>query len=259
MKINNVQHLKIEPMKAGILFGIVALTSSYISVAQSSFQIMDESGNDVTSQVFMATHTSTPNVYDALFTVKNNSTSSLNVGMRRYEVQVVPNTKNYFCWSTCYIAKLAGVKPVWEDPVTVAIGANSSVTLMHAFHDSQGIPGLATFRYVVFDSANPSDSAFVDVHFDIQTAIADVDDFNPDFTLFPNPATGKVFASYNPNQIVTAQLLIRNMLGDAVKNIPLEESFTKKPIDIADLNAGVYFYSIMVNDKALETKRLVIK
>lgn len=247
-------------MKAIIFsYSILALTASTL-LAQSSFQIKDPNGIDVTGQIYMATHNSSGTLYEAgIFEVLNNGASK-NVGMRRYETQVIANTKNYFCWSLCYLPKFAGVKPVWEDPNTVPISANSSVSLLHAYYDTQGISGLSIFRYVVFDEANPTDSAFVDIHFDITTSISAVNHLKAGIELYPNPASGKVFVNVNTIQNISSSVLvIRNMLGEVVKTSELNVANSKDAVNIENLNAGIYFYNVLINGKATEAKRLVIK
>lgn len=229
-------------------------------LAQSTLQIKDQDGNDVSGQVFMAHEVDANGIHNALFEVKNNASASKSVGMRRYEMQAVSGTKNYFCWSICYLPKLAGVKPVWEDPNPVNIDANSSVNILHAYHDPQGINGLATYRYVVFDTSNPSDSAYVDVHFDVNTSVSDAISKKLEVSLYPNPAQDKIYVSFNsPQTVLAASLSIRNFLGETVKTVNLKEQGAKEMVSVANLPSGVYFYQVSVNGVAQEAKRLVIK
>jgi hypothetical protein len=48
------------------------------------------------------------------------------------------------------------------------------------------------------------------------------------------------------------------MLGKMVKQLVLDEKQGVAKINVSDLNSGVYFYSFLVDEKAIVTKKLVV-
>jgi len=50
-----------------------------------------------------------------------------------------------------------------------------------------------------------------------------------------------------------------NLLGSVVKEVEIDQNSNKLSMDISNLDAGVYFYSIVVNNEVFQTKKLVIR
>jgi hypothetical protein len=75
-----------------------------------------------------------------------------------------------------------------------------------------------------------------------------------DFNLFPNPASESVTVSYAGNGM---ELRICDLLGKEVKRSSLNAGKTE--IDLSGLTNGVYFISVMENDKPLVTKKFVVQ
>lgn len=77
---------------------------------------------------------------------------------------------------------------------------------------------------------------------------------------FPNPAnqqTGINFQLPSPNS--EARILLRNLLGSVVKEIKVTGAENKVSINTSDLNNGLYFYSILFENKIWSTKKLIVK
>ncbi|RUA25002.1 MAG: hypothetical protein DSY76_07085 [Bacteroidetes bacterium] len=77
--------------------------------------------------------------------------------------------------------------------------------------------------------------------------------------LFPNPATNKVSVKYDLKGANNAQLEIRNVLGSLVKKVSINESNGLLNVDVSDLTNGVYFYSFIVNNEIIKSKKLIIQ
>lgn len=82
------------------------------------------------------------------------------------------------------------------------------------------------------------------------------------FSLFlasPNPAKGYTLIPYSiPNEILTAQIVLRNLLGSIVKTETIHSGTEKVRIDTSSLNNGIYIYSLVINNQPVESKRLVV-
>ncbi|MCL2040822.1 MAG: T9SS type A sorting domain-containing protein [Bacteroidales bacterium] len=74
---------------------------------------------------------------------------------------------------------------------------------------------------------------------------------------YPNPATSVVTIDYALNKS-NAQISLYNILGVRVHEQPLDSQEGTATINISDFAPGVYFYTIKVDGKAVETKKLVI-
>jgi hypothetical protein len=84
--------------------------------------------------------------------------------------------------------------------------------------------------------------------------------FNPTLSLFPNPARGlltvQLSAQFGPDY----KLRLSNVLGREVRllPLPLATAASGLPLDVSGLPAGLYFCSLLVNDKAVSTNRLTL-
>jgi hypothetical protein len=77
---------------------------------------------------------------------------------------------------------------------------------------------------------------------------------------FPNPAnqqTGINFQLPSPNS--EARIMLRNLLGSVVKEIQVKGTENKFSINTSDLNNGLYFYSVLFENRILFTKKLIVK
>ena len=77
---------------------------------------------------------------------------------------------------------------------------------------------------------------------------------------FPNPAnqqTGINFQLPSPNS--EARIMLRNLLGSVVKEIRVTGAENKFSINTSDLNNGLYFYSVMFENRILFTRKLIVK
>jgi len=77
---------------------------------------------------------------------------------------------------------------------------------------------------------------------------------------FPNPANQQTGISFQlPSPSSEARIMLRNLLGSVVKEIKVNGSANKVSINTSDLNNGLYFYSILFENKILSTKKLIVK
>lgn len=82
----------------------------------------------------------------------------------------------------------------------------------------------------------------------------------PTLSVFPNPARGlltvQLLAQHGPDY----KLRLSNVLGREVRllPLPLSTATTGLPLDVTGLPAGLYFCSLLVNDKAVSTNRLTL-
>jgi hypothetical protein len=99
--------------------------------------------------------------------VENTTDTTINLKVRRRNINVDPMTSNYFCWFQCY-APATNV-----DPGTNNIAINSGETNntdFHAYYVPGGFNGVSKIRYTFFN-INPghaADSSYVEITFNTQ-------------------------------------------------------------------------------------------
>jgi hypothetical protein len=77
---------------------------------------------------------------------------------------------------------------------------------------------------------------------------------------FPNPANQQTIINFQlPSPSSEARIMLRNLLGSVVKETRVTGVENKFALNTADLNNGLYFYSVMFENRILFTKKLIVK
>ncbi|MBS9522611.1 T9SS type A sorting domain-containing protein [Litoribacter ruber] len=77
---------------------------------------------------------------------------------------------------------------------------------------------------------------------------------------YPNPSNNIAQIDYelkNPN--AHARIVVNSFIGNPVYDFLLDPRQNSLVINVADLNPGVYFYTLIVDNKNIVTKKLVVK
>lgn len=79
--------------------------------------------------------------------------------------------------------------------------------------------------------------------------------------IFPNPSRGLVTVTFNERGLADYKLRLRNIIGQEVRTFALRPELMSAglKLDLSDLPAGLYFYSLVVDNKAVLTKRLTLQ
>lgn len=244
-------------MKKLLLFFIVALLStSYIS-AQSLSLSWEGSAIADTVSVWVDPFIEETTVFHAIAT--NNSENIIRVKVVRTNVSIIDSTVNSFCFAEqCY--------PPFLDTSAVHLaipaGGSSPDEDFKGEFSAHNQLGISIVKYKFYDIANPFD--FVEVvvkYWSSPSAIGEDLTKNFNFSnVYPNPAYNTVNLDYSFDvSVISASVKIVNLLGSVVKEVEIDQNENKLSIDISDLHAGIYFYSVVVNNDIFQTKKLVIR
>jgi len=187
--------------------------------------------------------------------VKNISNTGLDVKVSKFEVDLIPGSSNTFCWGMCFPPNTY-VSPF---PQTILPGATCSEFSGH--YNPNANSGVSIIRYTFFDMNNPTDTVCFYTEFNAGTVgINDATSEKATVSnAYPNPASGSTSVDYVlPATASKASIKVRNLLGSLVREVKLTERAGTATIDLNGLNDGVYFYSFVVNNQTVETKRLVV-
>ncbi|MCD4789716.1 MAG: T9SS type A sorting domain-containing protein [Bacteroidales bacterium] len=191
-------------------------------------------------------------VFDSLG-VKNISSTEMDVLVKKVIIDTIPTTTNDFCWGSCYPSFVY----VATYPVTIGPG-----DIYHEFaghYSPNGIEGKSKIMYVFFDMNSPDDSVSVIVDYNATTSGV-IDNYcNCSISnAYPNPANSFTSLNYDMNGVKNARLVIYNFLGSVVKEIEITNSYGNLKVNTSDFDEGIYFYSLLINNKALKTQKLII-
>jgi len=189
--------------------------------------------------------------------VANNHTQNLDVKVKKYVYELLPGAFNTFCWGVCFDPTVS------ESPNTISIpSGTTNKTDFYADYSSIGQDGISLVSYTFFNEANINDSSNVFILF--HTSPLSVDKYytkNASISLpFPNPANNFVRFTYDiPIGANDARIVLKDITGNIIKNIILSHEKGQVTIDLQSLASGIYFYSLVVNDRIGITRKLLIQ
>lgn len=240
-----------------ILLGIFAITLVSLTVISQNIIILDHSGNDIGGTTLIKEGVNTESVVSLELDIKNNSASSMDIKVRKTEIEITPGHDNFFCLGQCYPPS------VFESP-SITIDAGVTLPGSAGFScdvEPNGNGGITRMAYTFFDADNESDSVQVFVDFQISPySNSIIENISGNFIseAFPNPATNFVNFNYGYLPTSNASVRIHNLLGSEIMLIGLSNSDNRVTIPVNDLMKGIYFWSFIVDEKVIKTERLII-
>jgi hypothetical protein len=238
---------------------------SIMSLAYSYGQSIELFYNDalVNNNDTITINTDTVNGHYHYLDLVNTSTQEIKLMIRREIISLVQDAENYFCFFEC----LPTNGNELTEPIPLAAGDTFShkeegnYYYFYTAYNPNNQIGTSIIKFNFFNANDPTDKSSVIFKFiSTTTAIADNSIAQVSLKAYPNPATRKVFIQYDlKNQASEARLLVTNLMGVTVKSIPINSTSDKTQVDVSDLAAGIYFYSVAMGGKISVTKKLIVK
>jgi hypothetical protein len=184
--------------------------------------------------------------------VKNLTGSNLEVMVKKYELEMVSGTEAYFCWDICY--------PNTSFQSTAFLTANASDTIKDFSGDfkTAGNTGISKVMYTFFKNKATTDSASVTIEYQIvPVGIKDVDVIKQSISCYPNPVNDNLFFEYNLETNSKGEISIFDLTGKKVKQESITSSENNTQINVSDLNAGIYLWTIEVDGVPIKSDKLI--
>ena len=244
-------------MKKLLSFFIVAILSTVYVNAQSIILSWDGAVLEDTVSVWVDPYLAESTVFHAVAT--NNTRNSMSVNVLRTNIDTIPGTINSFCWADlCYppFLDLSG------NSVFLAAGASSEDLNFKGEFFAQENLGTSLVKYKFFNIENEEEFAEVVVRYWSSPTGIEVDyaDNISMSNAYPNPAHSVFKLDYSFDvRVNAASVKVVNLLGSVVKVVELDQNSNSVSVDVSDLNTGIYFYSVIVNNEIFQTKKLVVR
>ena len=232
-------------------------TSSKFFTATDTLELYDTQGHKINNSTINVSGSNPSVDLVGYIWVKNTTTTTMpEVYVRRKVNQQAAGTENAFCFGVnCY--------PPWVGTSTVAttIGGGITDESFYADYYPYGNGGLTSLTYEFFDSITFGHRVSAKATIEFGISGVGIDEEKMVFKgPFPNPASLHANLDYNlPTPGNNAQLIIRNTLGVIVETVILEGRSGKNTVDVSGYASGIYFYSISVAGKVVQTKKLIVK
>ncbi|MCC5935962.1 MAG: T9SS type A sorting domain-containing protein [Lunatimonas sp.] len=118
-----------------------------------------------------------------------------------------------------------------------------------------------TFDLHFFNTENARDSFIIEGVYNVEAG-SDESFIHKDFELggvYPNPTNRVAQLDYKiKNPSVNARVVVTSFIGNPIYDFRLDPMQYSLEINVTDLNPGVYFYTIIVDNKNIVTKKLFV-
>ena len=190
--------------------------------------------------------------------LSNHTNSDYRVKLRQEIIDSPEGASLTICFGeTCFPSSSANNHEYSESFSLPANGTNENLKVAY---NSNGSNDSANWKLTLIDSSTGRDLYSFSVFYDSQLGIVDAYKLESEISLpTPNPIITEATLSYElPKGIREGHINVYNLTGSMVQQIELTENSGVTRIYAEGLEKGIYFYSLMVNEIALHTKRMVI-
>lgn len=187
--------------------------------------------------------------------IKNLTEEPLSIVLQRTENNIGNGQASFICWNKDCAENTSLHK---------RIEAKKIVNHIVASFESGLAGGYSTVKYLIFNRQNPQDAVELTIHYTIEEQV-----FNEDIYIskiikvidvYPNPVFDFLYLNYHMTDLnADVKVGIHNVLGSIVKEYQLDPLEAKAKIPTSDLNSGVYFYSLNINNEAVLIKKFVVR
>jgi hypothetical protein len=246
-------------MKKYLLF-LTVIAVTYLNTSAQSFQLINQGTQIVNGTSLQVSGSSSTFDISKNLWVRNVSGQTLDVKVKRIEINVTPGTLNATCWDICPPSDTAGDAVELISSTTVNM-ADSAIDYSFSAHIyPERVSGCSHFRYIFFGVGTAFQDS-VDIYFSHGQTCAPlstnaIESSKISFDVYPNPSSDFVNIDLS-QEINNGELIITNTIGSVVKRIRLD-ALNNKSLSISDLENGIYFISILNEEKQISTRKLQI-
>jgi|GEM_PF-3398110 len=246
---------------------ILFISSIFIAgvVSAQTFQLRDYQTDASIDGMSHTERGTVQELSETKFYIKNLTGSTAVYSAKVYEISNPKASDLQVCYGTnCFTAD-DGVSGAQTNTGTVSLaGSQKDTTFKVApFTFTWGSGDSAVWRVTVYNvsNANDSSSAIITWKEGFPVSIKqEVSQNDVALSAYPNPASTILNVNYNIDTDVSANVSIDvfDVVGKKVTTHKVVNKKGQVRLDVSGFNAGVYFYSLNVNGKAIKTERIII-
>ena len=235
---------------------LLLISISLLGYAQN-FQLTDSRGNPYENEYTISATITEEDLnfigeYVTEITVQNLTDSELMVKTLRTNVAVVDEKLVYVCFGGCWMYSKLDIDCLVEEE-----SAPFTLHLDTLVKEKFGRYYVKLEFWTAEDQADKI-TLYVDTEM-VPLGVKEASTTNVSLSAYPNPAPSNSIINVSYSISNNNSLIIRNLLGADVLNMPLNPHENKISIDVSTLKQGVYFYAIENKNQILIAKKLIVK
>ena len=190
--------------------------------------------------------------------VHNNTGNWMKIKVRRNQVEMLDSTSSYFCWGVCFDDDVEES----PDSILVPSGGSSVDDAFSGHYIPKNKNGTSMVEYMFYNMENEEQNVKVLVKYwtSPENIVEDMVNSGSISDIYPNPAATFVNIDYEiPAEVKSAQIRIINLFGHIVKEQAIKRNKNRLTMDISELEAGIYFYTLLIDNRIYHSKKLIIQ
>lgn len=239
-----------------LVFSLVA--GVFLSGFSQGLLLKDADGNDITNATLSVHGSPSASYLKAQIFLHNDGEEAIDIWARKIEQEVLPNTFNTFCWADfCFDVTVVES----QAGLTLAAGATSIDTDFYGQYFPEGLSGTTIVKYEFFSRNESFETVSVTVTYTADATSASGPSLRQTRISDPRPNPARDFTVFDyqlPSGVRSARLVVRNLTGSVVMEVPLDPSGSRLRLETSSLNNGIFLYSFVVNEQVILTKKLVV-
>lgn len=239
------------------LISIVFFASLFtFKMASAQSLTLSHEGEDVSNgKIIVQASEDTPAI-KTYINITNQSDNMIMVGVKRTVIKTYEGVSTSFCFFEQCLPPFIDE----SEPKPINAGETTEDSDFYVEFVPNGKIGEAEYMYTVFNSQDPDDNVTVNIKYYIGVPVSVPVVENIEFKAYPNPAYDDVYIDYTLSDRVDKQVIsLYNMLGLKVFEQKLTDQSGRVQINTTQLAKGIYFYALENGERALVTKKLIIK
>lgn len=189
--------------------------------------------------------------------IRNTSNRAITLIIRKDDSQIGSTQKSLFCPD-------GNCETIQSDDLTLRLEPGQTIQSLILALEAGLVPGYSTVRFTIVNKSNQLDSFGVELNFSIEEKPLKNDIYSSRFItihdVYPNPVTDFAHIDYRLlTDKVKAKIVIHNILGSALSEYELPYLDNKVKIRAEEFTAGIYFYTLYLDNEGLMTRKLIVK
>ncbi|MBX2945955.1 MAG: T9SS type A sorting domain-containing protein [Cyclobacteriaceae bacterium] len=188
--------------------------------------------------------------------IKNISGKAITLILRKDDSQIGSTQRSLICPE-------GNCEAGHPDDLTLRLEPGQSQNLVLAL-DAGLVSGFSTVRYVILNKSNHLDASSLEINFSVEEKPVKSDLYSSRFItihdVYPNPVSDFAHIDYRLlTDKVKAKILIHNILGSALSEYELPYLDNRVKIRAEEFTAGIYFYTLYLDNEGVMTRKLIVK
>lgn len=241
-----------------ILLSFSLVAGIFLSGFSQGLLLKDADGNDITNATLTVHGSPSASYLKAQVYLHNEGEEAIEIWARKIEQEVLPNTFNTFCWADfCYDVSVIES----TGGLNLDAGATSTDLDFYGQYFPEGYTGSTIVKYEFFSRNESFETVSVTVTYTADATSAAGPRLSQARIADPRPNPARDFTVFDyqlPPEVRSARLVVRNLTGSVVMEVPLDPSGSRLRLETSSLNNGIFLYSFVVNEQVVLTKKLVV-